>query len=120
MTSPKSKYIYPALNGHRVLYKGKRFWVFEIGSEFPFNGIEKFCEVIIYDKEYGCEIAGAKKSANGYCGSLIGPQDSVEVSGSSSVELLDSVIDASRRYEKHFAGYISPSTPRVRKRVTKK
>ena len=120
MTGSKSKYIYPDLNGHKILYKGKRFWVFEISSEFPFKGMEEFCQVIVYDKEYGCEIAGAENSTNGYSGSLIGPQESVEVSGGSPVELLDSVIHASRNYEKNFAGYISPSTPRVRKRVTKK
>ena len=120
MASPKSKYIYPDLSGHKFLYKGKRFWVFEISSEFPFKGMEKYCQVIVYDKEYGCEIAGAKNSTSGYSGSLIGPQESVEVSGGSPVELLDSVIHASRKYEKHFAGYISPSTPCVRKRVTKK
>jgi hypothetical protein len=119
MNSKKSKYIYPELNGHRVLYKGKRFWVFEISSDFPFNGMEEFCQIIVYDKEYGCEIAGAESSGNGYYGSLIGPQDSVEVSGDSPAELVDSVIRASRNYEKHFAGYISPSTPRVRKRVAK-
>lgn len=81
MTATKSKYIYPDLNGHNVLYKGKRFWVFEISSEFPFEGYETSCQVIVYDKEYGCEIAGAEKSTNGYSGSLIGPQDSVDVSG---------------------------------------
>lgn len=120
MTSTKSKYIYPDLNGHKILYKGKRFWVFEISTEYPFEGMEKHCHVIVYDKEYGCDIAGAQKNADGYSGSLIGPQESVEVSGRSPVELLDSVIYAIRKYEKHFAGYISPSTPRVRKRVTKK
>jgi len=120
MTSPKSKYIYPDLNGHKVLYKGKRFWVFEISAELPFNGMEEFCQVIVYDKEYGCEIAGAENSTNGFSGSLIGPQEYVEVSGGSPVELVDSVIHASRNYEKHFAGFISPLTPRVRKRVTKK
>lgn len=120
MTLKKSKYIYPDLNGHKVLYKGKRFWVFEISLEFPFNGMEEFCQIIVYDKEYGCEIAGVKNSTNGYHGSLIGPQDSVEVSGGSPVELVDSVIRASRNYERHFARYISPSTPRVRKRVSKR
>ncbi len=120
MLPPKSKYIYPNLNGHKVLYKGKRFWVFEISTEFPFNGMEKFCQVIVYDKEYGCEIAEANNSANGFSGSLIGPQESVEVSASTPEDLVDSVIYASRKYEKHFAGFISPSTPRVRKRVSKK
>lgn len=120
MASKKSKYIYPDLNGHKVLYKGKRFWVFEISSEFPFNGMEEFCQIIVYDKEYGCEIAGAENSANGYYGSLIGPQNSVEVFGKSPEGLVDSVIAASRNYEKNFAGYISLSTPLVRKRATQK
>ena len=120
MASPKSKYIYPDLNGHKIFYKDIRFWVFEISSEFPFNGMEKYCQVIVYDKKYGCEIAGAENSTNGYSGSLIGPQEYVEVSGGSPAELLDSVIQASRNYERHFAGYISPSTPRVRKRVNRK
>ena len=118
MTS--SKYIYPDLKGHNVLYKGKRFWVFEISSEFPFEGYEEFCQVIVYDKEFGTEIASAVKNSNGYSGSLIGPQYDVEVSGETPTELLDSAIDAFRNYERHFAGSISPSTPRVRKRVGKK
>ena len=120
MTLPKSKYIYPDLNGHKILYKGKRFWVFEISSEFPFKGMEEFCQIIVYDKEYGCEIAGADNSTNGYSGSLIGPQESVGVSGNSPTELLESVINAFRNYERHFVGFISPSTPRFRKRIAKK
>jgi len=120
MKTPKSKYIYPDLNGHKVLYKGKRFWVFEINSDFPFEGYEEHCSVIVYDKEDGCEIAGAQKNTKGYIGSLIGPQYDVEVSGETPIELLDSVINAFRNYEKHFSGYISPSTPRVRKRAVKK
>jgi len=120
MHPPKSKYIYPDLNGHKVLYKGKRFWVFEISSEFPFNGMEKFCQVIVYDKEFGAEIASAIKNSNGYSGSLIGPQNDVEVSGRSPTELVDSAIYAFRNYEKQFAGFVSPFTPRVRKRVAKK
>ena len=119
MNSPQTKFIYPDLSGHKILFKGKRFWVFEISSEFPFKGMEKFCNVIVYDKKYGCEIAGAKNSTNGYSGSLMGPQEFVEVSGGSPIELLDSVIHSSRNYEKHFSGYISPSAPRVKKRLNK-
>ena len=118
MTS--SKYIYPDLKGHNVLYKGKRFWVFEISPEFPYEGYEDFCQVIVYDKECGAEIASAVKNSNGYSGSLIGPQNGVEVSGKSPTELVDSTIYAFRNYEKQFAGFISPFTPRVRKRVAKK
>ncbi len=120
MKAQKSNYIYPNLKGHKALYKGKRFWIFEISSEFPYEDYEEFCQVIVYDKKFGCEIAGVKNDANGYSGSLIGPQESIDVSGDSPVELLDSVISAIRRYEKNFAGYISKSTPRARKRVAKK
>lgn len=120
MKTPKSTYIYPDLKGHKVLYKGKRFWMFEISSEFPYKGYEEFSQVIVYDKNQGSEIAGAKNNTKGYSGSLIGPQESVKVSGESTVDFLDSVIHALRNYEKHFAGFISPSTPRVRKRVAKK
>ena len=119
MNGSKSDYIYPDLKGHKVIYKGKRFWIFEISKEFPFQGYEEFCDVIVYDKKDGAEMAGAKKTSTGFIGSLIGPRESIEVSGSSPIELLDCAIHYWRFYEKHFAGYISPSTPRVRKRLTK-
>ena len=116
MSSSKSTYIYPNLNGNKILYKGKRFLVFEISSEFPFQGQEKYCDLIVYDKAYGCEIAGAQKTSNGFVGSLIGPQNSVDVLGNNPIELVDSMINSFRFYEKYFAGFITPSTPRVRKR----
>ena len=89
MNASKSDYIYPDLNGHKVLYKGKRFWIFEISKEFPFRGYEEFCDVIVYDKKDGAEMAGAKKTTSGFIGSLIGPRESIEVSGSSPIELLN-------------------------------
>ena len=120
MSSSKSKYLYPDIKDHKVLYKGKRFWIFEISSEFPYQGYEEHCEVIVFDKGNGVDLACVKKTAYGYAGSLIGPQDSVSVSGNSPIELLESVINAMRMYERHFSGFISPSTPRFRKRVAKK
>lgn len=116
----KTRYIYPKLNGHKIIYKGKRFWVFEINSEFPFEGYEEYSEVIVYDKECGCAMAAAQKTLKGYEGSIIGPQNSIEISAATPTELVDSAIAAFRSAEKHFSGYISPSTPRVRKRVAKK
>ena len=120
MSSSKSNYFYPAIKDHKVLYKGKRFWIFEISSEFPYQGYEKHCDVIVYDKSYGAEIACVRKTANGYVGSLTGTMDSVSVSGGSPIELLESVINAMRSYERHFAGFNSPDTPRFRKKVSKK
>jgi hypothetical protein len=122
MTQTKNKinYFYPEITGNKILYKGKRFWIFEISSEFPFQGYEEFSEIIVFDKHAGSEMAAAKKTADGYEGSLIGPQESVGVSGNSPTELLESVINAFRNYERHFVGFISPSTPRFRKRIVKK
>ena len=120
MNSSKSNYIYPELNGHKVLYKGKRFWVFEISSEFPFEGHEDNCDVIVYDKDLGGAMAGAKKTTKGYEGDIFNILYTIEISGETPTELIDSAIEAWRRAEKNFAGVISPSTPRVFKRVAKK
>lgn len=119
MSSSKPNYFYPRISEENIVYKGKRFWVFKISVEAPYQGYEAYFEVIIYDRKTGVEIAGAKKTADSYIGSLIGPQDSVRVSGNSPIELLESVINAIRMYERHFSGFISPSTPRFRKRVAK-
>ena len=117
----KPNYIYPELNGHKVLYKGKRFWVFEISSEFPFEGREEYFDVIVYDKYLGGAMAGAKKNTTkGYEGDIFDTLQTIEISGRTPTDLIDSAIKAWRVAEKNFAGYISPSTPRVRKRVTKK
>ena len=51
---------------------------------------------------------------------LIGPMDSVSVSGKSPIELLENVINAMKDYERHFSGSVSPDTPRFRKSVAKK
>ena len=120
MTVSNSNYIYPELNGHKVLYKGKRFWVFEINSEFPFEGHESYCDVIVFDKDHGDAIAGAKKTSKGYKGSIFDTLYTIEIFGETPTELVDSAIEAWRSAEKNFAGAISPSTPRVRKRVSKK
>ena len=120
MSISKLKYIYPILKGHKILYKGKRFWVFEISSEFPFEGYEENCDLIVYDKECGSAMAGAQKTPKGFEGSIIGPQNSYEISGETPAELVDSAIAAFRSAEKHFSGYISASTPRVRKRAPRK
>ena len=120
MGSSKSNYTYPEIKDHKVLYKGKRFWIFEISLEFPYKGEQDYFDVIVYDKHYGADIAGVRKTSDGYVGVLIGAMDSVSVSGKSPIDLLESVINAMRMYERHFSGSVSPYTPRFRKRVAKK
>ena len=120
MNPYKSNYIYPELNGHKVLYRGKRFWVFEICLEFPFERLEENYDVIVYDKDFGGAMGGAKKTSMGYVGDIFDTLYKIEIFGETPTELIDSALEAWRVAEKNFAGVISPSTPRVRKRSSKK
>ena len=44
------RYTEPKLTNHKILYKGKRYWVFEIDKEHPFENMEDVCSIIVYDK----------------------------------------------------------------------
>ena len=44
------RYTEPKLKNHKILYKGKRYWVFEIDKEHPFENMEDVCSIIVYDK----------------------------------------------------------------------
>jgi len=108
-----SRYTLPKLDGHKILYKGKRFWIFEINEKYPFQGYESVREqVIVYDKVYGAVVSCAKKTAQGFEGILTCAMDRVEVAGSSLQELLETSIKSMRWYEKHCSGCISPRTAR--------
>lgn len=52
----KSRYIEPKLNGQKILYKGKRYWVFEMDKSLPYDNFEDVCDAIVYDKLYGAEV----------------------------------------------------------------
>ena len=46
------KYTPPSLNGNKVIYKGKRYWIFET-NENDFGGFDNsYCDLIFYDKLY--------------------------------------------------------------------
>jgi hypothetical protein len=44
------KYTEPELTNHKILYKGKRYWVFEVNKENPFQNMENVCSILVYDK----------------------------------------------------------------------
>jgi hypothetical protein len=107
------RYRPPDLNRHEVHYKGKRFWIFEISEECPFQGYEgPYAQIIVYDKTYGIAVACAKKLDRGFSGVLTCTIDRVEVKGSSLQSLLINSIKLMRFYEKHASGHISPRTSR--------
>jgi len=63
-----NRYIPPVLNGHKILYKGKRYLVFEVSSEYPYEGYEEFCEFVIFDKSdaiYNGIVASCSRQSDG-------------------------------------------------------
>ena len=108
-----SRYTPPELLGHKILFKGKRFWIFEISNEYPFEDYEGAYEIVLFDKVAAAPIAFARRTLNGFEGALSFTMDYVEVKGATPQELLANTIEMIRFYERHFVGRISASTPRV-------
>ena len=111
-----SRYTPPELSGHKILFKGKRFWIFEISKEYPFEDFEVSCEIVLFDKVAAAPIAFARRALDGFEVALSFTMDHVEVNGATPQELLANAIEMTRRYERHFSGRISASTPRVYRR----
>jgi len=88
----KVRYTYPDLQGHHVLYKGRRYWAFEINQEHPYENYEKDCSIIIYDKLCGGVAAWCDKTSNGqFTGDMPYSQQSIEIDGKSIRDLVQSV-----------------------------
>jgi hypothetical protein len=50
-STKSQRYQPPELNGHKVAYKGMRFWVIEIEEDRPFEWLSKdIADYAIYDK----------------------------------------------------------------------
>lgn len=88
-----SRYIKPDLSGHKVLYKGKRYWAFEISNDYPYENYEKDCSIIIFDKLYGGVAAWVNKLPDStYKGDMPYSQQSIDISGNTVREMVDKVI----------------------------
>lgn len=86
-------YIRPKLDDHKVLYKGLRYWVFEISKDFPWDGLEEHCSVAVFDGEYGVVSAFCNHAPNGgFEGYIEWGQSWPTVSGATPKDLVDSVI----------------------------
>ena len=44
-----NKYTQPDINDHKVLYKGRRYWVFEVSEIHPYRGYEDIASFVFYD-----------------------------------------------------------------------
>lgn len=95
-----SRYKKPILNGHKVLYKGRRYWVFEVSKEFPFHGCEDIDKIVVYDGVYNNEIAWCHVDEKGeYIGGVPCGQHLLGVSGKNVRELVDDVCKTLRFVE---------------------
>jgi len=85
-------YTPPKLSGHKMLYKGKRYWAFEINQEHPFENYEQDCSIIIYDKLCGGVAAWCDMSGNGqFAGHMPYSQQSIEIEGKTIRDLVQNV-----------------------------
>lgn len=80
----------PKLSGHKVLHKDRRFMVFEVSKEFPFEGYEKDCSILVFDKLYGNVVGFTDTHYVGHCnpGSY---QESLQIKANDAIELVDAV-----------------------------
>lgn len=96
------KYRRPYLNGYKVLYKGRRFWVFEISNQTPFGGAEEFYNLIAYDCLNDCILITAVLENNKITGDIPVGQDSLEVTGKDVSEFLARTLHAWKRVDPSF------------------
>ncbi len=92
----------PNLDGHDVLYKGKRYWVFKIDKNHPFQDYENDCSILVFDKHCGAVIAWCNLDSNNiYNGYIVYGQGSVDIQGETPKSLVDCLIKKSKWIEKN-------------------
>jgi hypothetical protein len=88
-----SAYTLPKLTSHKVPYKGRRYWVFEVNKEHPYDTYEDCCDTIVYDKFFGIEVAFANKQKDGsYKADIPYGQQSIDITAVDPKDLVDTVI----------------------------
>ncbi|MBU3614470.1 hypothetical protein ICN46_06125 [Polynucleobacter sp. Latsch14-2] len=87
----------PKLSGHSVLHKDRRWVVFGISQEYPYDGYEADCSVLVFDRRYDSVVAFVDDSFNGYCNPSTF-QESLPVHGSGATELVESVSKALKQF----------------------
>ena len=99
------KYIRPKLTGHKVLYKGLRYWVFEVSPAFPFEGYEDYYGIVLYDCLHDGVITGGRMGDDGFIrGDVQFGQGNIEVSGKTLNEFIQNSIAASDWCHKESGG----------------
>jgi hypothetical protein len=61
-----ARYTPPELNGHKVAYRGRRFWIVEVDEDHPFDWVAaESGQYAIYDALFGSTIAYASEDPGG-------------------------------------------------------
>lgn len=86
-------YFKPDLNGHKVLYKGRRFWAFEIDADRPFEIFDKSSgDLVVWDGFIGAALTEGKIGQDGIIrGAIDYGQGGVEVEGKDLAEFISEV-----------------------------
>lgn len=88
--SHKIDYIRPELDGHKILYKGRRYWVFSVSQDFPFQGEEEYYDMVFWDGFIGAPITGGKIGEDGVIrGSIQYGQGGIDVKGATVEDFVE-------------------------------
>jgi uncharacterized membrane protein len=100
-----SLYSYPKLYGNKILYKGRRYIMFEMNAEHPYEGYESFSSIALWDSNQSNICAFADRTSNGQLtGHLAFTMDKVEVNGDKPRQFIDETVRLWRFYVKHVEG----------------
>lgn len=87
----------PKLSGHNVLHKDRRWVVFRVSQEYPYDGYEADCSVLVFDRRYDSVVAFVDDFFDGYCNPSTF-QESLPVHGGNAAELIQSVRNGLKAY----------------------
>ena len=93
------------LSDHKIIYKGRRYIMFEINVEHPYEGYEVFNSIALWDGEFGRICAFADRLPSGeLVGHLAFTMDMVELKGNMPRQFIDENIRQWCFYAKHVSG----------------
>ena len=105
MCMTKKTYIFPNIDKKQIIYKARRYIMFQISPEYPYEGYEAFNSIVLWDGEFGriCAFADLLPSGK-LTGHLAFTMDKVEVKGDTPRQFIDENIRLWLFYAKHFSG----------------
>jgi hypothetical protein len=87
------------------LYKGLRYWIFQVSASFPFEGFEDYYDIVLYDCFWDGAITGGKIGSDGVIrGDVQFGQGNIEVAGRTLAEFLSEGVSASDFVHREMGG----------------